>query len=324
MKTSRPLFILLLTLVLLLPLPSCAGKEHADVRLCIDLAVNGDSSIPLIAVQKTIFEISGPMDIPDFTGNFSKVWDIPGLDLEFIEFDENDPQVRLDSIKKVRDEIAAGKGPDVFMCACYDTPENVVEGGRLFPDVKQAMEEDIFLPLDDYYDDLELRYFCQPLLDGGKNSQGQQVVIPVTFSVPVTITADGESMDFLPDPRNIICNGKRGGPEEFIELHPDFSMEPRLDDNGEVAAQVAVYCAVNKNTACLDKALEVFAFFISKEIQGGGYMYWVGPPDEGQMHSVVKTASPLPYKELFDSTKPYGGWKNRFFKIGRASCRERV
>lgn len=318
---KKSLAIILLILVSLLSLTNCAGIDFlpkpAEVRICIDLAVNGNSVLPRVAVQKTLFQLNGFEDVLNFSGSFNDELDIPGYELEFIPYDKNDPQVRLEAIQKMRDEIAAGKGPDILICACFDSPDNVVEGGRLFPDVKQAMEEDIFLPLDDYFEVLELGDHCQPLLDGGKDSQGRQVVIPVTFSVPVTLTADGESMDFLPDMRNICNNYMSASYQDFVSRHPDYNMEPQLNEDGEVVAQVAMYCAVNKNSACLEKVLGdkeapeeggnpgKLKSFIRKETQQCGSMFCLGSPEEGQMLSAVESMSPLAPNEYYDFW-PYG------------------
>ena len=83
----------------------------------------------------------------------------------------------------LRTEIMAGKGPDVFVSLC--TGEENYRG--LFPFPVQAMNNRLFLPLDDYIqasDRIEWDKLFPLVMEKGRNEEGQQLV-PLTYAFPL-------------------------------------------------------------------------------------------------------------------------------------------
>ena len=133
------------------------------------------------------------------------------IELDVIPGAEADPSERAVALQRIRTEIMSGKGPDVFICRTQNNfttgdrfgetvvslldPEELgmdesVDSTRLFPYVEKSREEGLFLPLDELLPELILTDtddLIPQLLEGGKNKAGEQVLIPLTFSVPGVI-----------------------------------------------------------------------------------------------------------------------------------------
>ena len=124
-----------------------------------------------------------------------------GISSEDIEVDvipgpEVDLAARSAALQRIRTEIMSGEGPDVFICRTpsnfasirgFKDEDETIDGMRLFPYVEKSREEGLFLPLDEMLSDLTLTDtddLIPQLLEGGKNKAGEQVVIPLTFTVP--------------------------------------------------------------------------------------------------------------------------------------------
>ena len=111
---------------------------------------------------------------------------------ENIEFDSipNEGSARKIAIERIRTEIMAGEGPDVFI---------VAGSNWLFPIPEKAMQEGVFLTLDEYIENAELGDWdnlTQPVLEAGRTEEGQQLV-PMMYTLPVTIYSK-ESMPEMP------------------------------------------------------------------------------------------------------------------------------
>ena len=128
-------FILMtLTIALaLLPLSACGGGEEppkedapATLNVCVDLRRVGGTAVSDMLLS------------------------VPGSGKEFTLLMETIPaegSERENSMQRVRTEILAGKGPDIFLC---DAAQLLYDDGVLFPFPRQVMENRIFLPMDDY------------------------------------------------------------------------------------------------------------------------------------------------------------------------------
>ena len=111
---------------------------------------------------------------------------------ENIEFDSipNEGSARKIAIERIRTEIMAGEGPDVFI---------VAGSNWLFPIPEKVMQEGVFLTLDEYIENAELGDWdslTQPVLEAGRTEEGQQLV-PMMYTLPVTIYSK-ESVPEMP------------------------------------------------------------------------------------------------------------------------------
>jgi len=101
------------------------------------------------------------------------------------DFIEGQGETRDAALTRIRAELMAGAGPDVFVI-CHDqySPNN------LFKFVEKKMEENVFLSLDAYMEEsqfMDVSRMNQTILNGGKNSSGQQMLIPLRYTFPTTV-----------------------------------------------------------------------------------------------------------------------------------------
>lgn len=137
------------------------------------------------------------MDLPiqvDFTSDeFSKsLSGLPGYLTDFMVRFESLPASGIErdtALSRLRTELLAGKGPDLFLCS------QRLYGVSAGPDDKaffqfpvQAMSSHVFLPLDDYLDKAEHIEWnaLQPVvMAAGRNEEGQQI-LPLSYTFEAT------------------------------------------------------------------------------------------------------------------------------------------
>lgn len=188
-QTKRTKFAaLLLVLALLCALLTACGakKDPPTIK-----AVNGNGEhveLPLVTVL-----VDNSM-APNFEAFLQTV---PGNNWEFIVKCEflpdafESPQDREQELQRIRTEILSGKGPDLFVLDSYY--ESLVEasqsrsGSAVFNFPQQAMENRVFLPLDEYLDNAEVMEWDKlnpTIMAAGRNDQGQ-LIIPMQFDFNV-------------------------------------------------------------------------------------------------------------------------------------------
>lgn len=101
----------------------------------------------------------------------------PNIQVNSTEVPKTEPE-RSNYLTRIRTEIMAGKGPDVFICQC---PNSSSQGVFKYP--KQAMNNHVFLCLDNYISQakhMDLESLLPILVNVGKTDEGQQL-LPVTY-----------------------------------------------------------------------------------------------------------------------------------------------
>ena len=120
------------------------------------------------------------MDLHDFAFSLQETG---GLENFIIEVLPDTGAERETAVARLRTEIMAGSGPDVFILTADFS-------NGLIPYPEKAMENGLFLPLDTYmennsqftnWDDQQ-----QVVLAAGRNEEGQQI-IPLSYTFPVTV-----------------------------------------------------------------------------------------------------------------------------------------
>ena len=169
---------------------AAAPTEEKPLRICFDMGTKWDDSgtVQENYVQHLVNDFcfynahreEGSVGY-GLTEDMIEIECIPGGDAMEAE--------RVSALKKIRTEIMAGQGPDVFICLTNGLIEDLeVEGSRLFPYVEFSMEDDLFLPLDDLIAEFEYTdpaQLTQVLMDGGKNKAGEQVLLPFRYTIPM-------------------------------------------------------------------------------------------------------------------------------------------
>ena len=108
------------------------------------------------------------------------------VDVEILPTDQNKRKIRL---QKLRTDLMAGGGPDVFLLpsgSVIDTEKDVLQD-PLFSDVAMAMKNLYFADLSEYYDadeDLKKEELQQDVMNAGV-LDGARYVLPMGFHMPV-------------------------------------------------------------------------------------------------------------------------------------------
>lgn len=137
------------------------------------------------------------MDIQNFTADsgpesavrefLSDLEYASGLSDVVIEFLPSDGAERESRLTRLRAEIMAGGGPDVFIMT-FSGGYDIDAEDTLFTYPQKSMEAGLFLPLDAYMENntrfAEWEKFTQVIMDAGRNEEGQQI-IPLTYTLPV-------------------------------------------------------------------------------------------------------------------------------------------
>lgn len=180
----KSIFIALVSLLLAVLLISCGSKNQDDPTPSQpDQSGWTDKlSLPQLSVLVDLPSAgSGSID-----GFFPYV---PGNGKDFLIITETLPpegQERSAALSRIRTEVLAGKGPDVFICTCW-APGIGEEGLFKFPN--QAMENRIFLPLDDYISQakyMEWDRLLPVVMEAGRGDEGQ-MLLPLAYTFDVLL-----------------------------------------------------------------------------------------------------------------------------------------
>ena len=190
---------LLLAITLFTVLFARCGIRKAPagpLRICIDAGVHVDCMARNMGTVDQGAAFLGRRLITEF-----------GMDEEDFEFDiiPAEGSARAAALTRVRAEIMGGEGPDVFLCSCVDAAPFPGGGERtdetLFPFPERAMQDGVFLPLDEYIEQAEYMEWDKMLPNvtaAGKNEQGQ-VVIPISYRMRMTAYQAGDAEPYPAD-----------------------------------------------------------------------------------------------------------------------------
>lgn len=161
--------------------------------------------------QDVITELGGPEDIQ-------------------LEFPPKSGEDRDAYMTALRTEMMAGKGPDVFVCVsgqgwCWD--QSTYSGqfvDALFQFPQQAMERNMFLPLDDYIENaqfMEWDKLTPVIMDAGRTDKGQ-LLLPMTYTMPVAYFKE-DDVEFRLD-TGLAWKDMLSGPPELVKAAGDSHM----------------------------------------------------------------------------------------------------
>lgn len=179
MKRKYGILSFALCVILVASCFSGCARGQKPLRICIDIGGKWDCSSGSSGVEREAEKLMQWIDNNADELDFSS----EQVELELIPSDESQETERTTALQRIRTEIMAGKGPDVFLCATEGSDLNEVAGGRLFPYVEKAIDENRFLPLDTD----TLSDYPTNLLSGGKNEDGELVVLPLRFTIPMVL-----------------------------------------------------------------------------------------------------------------------------------------
>lgn len=141
-----------------------------------------------------------------------------------IEIPPQHGQDREIYLTSLRTEMMAGKGPDVFVTlsgfgAHYfeDDPNGFCFEESLFKFPQQAMERNMFLPLDEYIEKaqfMEWDKLTPVIMEAGKNEHGQ-LLLPMTYTMPLGYYRS-EDVEFSLDDPSLTWDDMISGPPELL------------------------------------------------------------------------------------------------------------
>ena len=184
--------------VLTVAISACTftGSDSGKVVICFDIGDNdttGSYQTAITGFLNWIDDCHKYLDL-NISSEDIEVVMIPGAEAELSQ--------RSAALLRVRAEIMAGKGPDVFISTTFSDGRSELspmEGGRLFSYVENVRESGIFLPLDEDLSTLTLtdvNDLIPQVLAGGKNRDGEQVLLPLTFTVPGTVFSGKDAPEY--------------------------------------------------------------------------------------------------------------------------------
>ena len=106
------------------------------------------------------------------------------VELEILPVKDEDLNARLTRLKT---EILAGGGPDVFLLTCDDPGYSFLNQERLFPNPEKAMYSGFFLPLDEYIENarfMEWDKLTPVVMAAGRTEEGQ-MLLPFCYEAGV-------------------------------------------------------------------------------------------------------------------------------------------
>lgn len=162
-----------------------AKTNENSLRVLFDLGITGtpvtsagDRDRSLEEFKRAIEENGGPKDITFEFMFYQYMGNVTG---------ENS-SLRDADLTRVRTEIMAGKGPDVFITACQNNMSPIF-GDPLFKYPDQVMKRHTFLTLDSYIENarfMEWDKLTPMIMEAGRTDEGQQV-LPLTYTLPITV-----------------------------------------------------------------------------------------------------------------------------------------
>lgn len=156
------------------------------LRICVDF---GDTSPKLVSAEQAVQSTVDTFELYHKAGQGGP----EAIETEIIP---SSGAARSTALTRIRTEIMAGEGPDVFVSVC---PDLTTSAPGLFPFVEKAMAAGYFLPLDDYLEKkaqfIEWNKLEAVIMESGRYD-GQQMLLPMAFDLPITYYLQEEADGF--------------------------------------------------------------------------------------------------------------------------------
>lgn len=170
---KRRFLILICVLVsALLLLSSCAGNADTEGKT-------------LWVVTEESFADGMNWQTQNIIAEFKKANPDVKVTLEILPDENKQAQEREIRLKKIRSDILAGQGPDIYLL-----PNSTFASNPLFEDVQQSMYNGVFADISAYYDaddGLGKEELVTEVMDGGV-VDGARYVLPLFYTFPVLYT----------------------------------------------------------------------------------------------------------------------------------------
>ena len=280
----------LMMALLLLGLAGCTGPKRTGETIDI-ITDEGKKTVPLIRLVTDVYW--------DQTNLNSALRTVPGNGREFhVSFEPlpRDEPARDNYLTRMRAEMMAGKGPDVFLmdmtCSFKSLSAN---SGKLldplfrFPE--QAMDNRLFLPLDEYMEASSTNYdaFRADLMEACSNEEGQQI-LPLTYAVDTVPLKEG-TYDF-PEESTLTQQGMLESGDLRLEYYASFLNHMPLQyfvpgtASGSINAAIETWCAVSNTTKHPEDAFFIADILLSYDFLKQESLWSKQPPAQKNSQSM--------------------------------------
>lgn len=247
--------IALILSALMLALAGCGTKNKdapsepetvEPLRVFIDVEFGSSVFSSVATAMKEYKELSSKGGTVRYASFQDVITELGGPEDIQLEFPPKSGEERDAYMTALRTEMMAGKGPDVFVCVsgqgwCWD--QSTYSGqfvNALFQFPQQAMERNMFLPLDGYIEKaqfMEWDKLTPVIMDAGRTDKGQ-LLLPMTYTVPVAYFKE-EDVEFRLD-TGLNWKDMLSGPPELVKAAGDSHMSlqstalwPMVDYKGD-------------------------------------------------------------------------------------------
>ncbi len=193
---NKTISILLAVLLFMLVFVGCSEKETGPLRICVDLGSFLEVYDPGIGNGTGDGDQQHAMR--KFEADFKAHLQMNSLEpieleIEYIpQHIDGGNSERDTTIARLRTEIMSGKGPDIFLLG-----SNRRDIEPLFKVPEKNIANGVFLPLNSYIENAEFMEFDKlvpGVMSAGK-SNGEQYILPLTYTMPLTIYNGNEVQD---------------------------------------------------------------------------------------------------------------------------------
>lgn len=166
-----------------------ACEKHIDEPDDKEISYNqSEDDLPTLHLCFDMLDELVGSEVSEF---ISRIPNMQNVNISYEVLPKNDPE-RAGALTRIRTEILAGNGPDIFICVCprtYDDPQSLF----LFPE--NSMDNGIFLPLDSYIpaaSNMEWENLTDVIMAAGKNESGQ-FLLPLSYTFKVLMMEKSKS-----------------------------------------------------------------------------------------------------------------------------------
>ena len=281
----------LMMALLLLGLAGCTGPKRTGETIDI-ITDEGKKTVPLIRLVTDVYW--------DQTNLNSALRTVPGNGREFhVSFEPlpRDEPARDNYLTRMRAEMMAGKGPDVFLMdmTCSFKSLSANSGKLLYPLFRfpeQAMDNRLFLPLDEYMEASSTNYdaFRADLMEACSNEEGQQI-LPLTYAVDTVPLKEG-TYDF-PEESTLTQQGMLESGDLRLEYYASFLNHMPLQyfvpgtASGSINAAIETWCAVSNTTKHPEDAFFIADILLSYDFLKQEPFWSKQPPAQKNSQSMT-------------------------------------
>lgn len=192
---KRQIAIFLSALLLCLAFTGCKTESASQKRLWVvtDLGYEWSSG-----GERDLSEERAKVDFQAILDYFGGLPEDMEVELEILPVKDADLNARLTRIKT---EILAGGGPDVFLLSCNDPVRSIWNQEKLFPNPEKAMYSGFFLPLDEYIENAEFMEWDKltpVVMEAGRTEEGQ-MILPFCYNTYVILAEKSTLGEKTPD-----------------------------------------------------------------------------------------------------------------------------